>query len=132
MLKTISTTLAVTLAFLATQLNAADYGAADIDTMRQTSQENRLRYERDFQGRSIRVIGTFKGLNEHVFGDELWVDFGVSGSRSDVHCVLINRRSPLADLLIDANLGDQFSVSGIISIDFFGALEVSDCNIQPV
>ena len=107
----------------------SDYNISDIDLMVDIRRENQLRFERDFEGRTIEVDGIFRGLNTHVIGSTLWAKFDIAGVRANVHCVYLNRSSPAATTLVDASPGDRFTILGQISRTFLGDLQVRNCEI---
>jgi peptidoglycan hydrolase-like protein with peptidoglycan-binding domain len=114
-----------------TTAQRADFSAADISIIAETSKTNEIRFGRDYKGRTFAdtmvLANISESLNKGTYRVSLKsnLSFGFGGG---VDCKLSDPRS--LDIAVNWNKGQRVEVSGIIEDTSLGDLVLSGCGMR--
>ena len=109
----------------------ADFSAADIPTIAETSRTNDIRFKRDYKDRTFADTMVLSGIHEtfdkgtYRFSLKSSLTFGIGGG---VDCTLSDPRS--LDVAVNWNKGQRVEVSGVIEDTAIGDIQLSNCRMR--
>jgi len=115
----------------ATTAQMADFSAADISTIAETSKTNEIRFGRDYKGRTFAdtmvLVNISESINKGTYRVSLKSNLSL-GFGGGVDCKLSDPRS--LEIAVNWNKGQRIEVSGIIEGTSVGDLVLSSCRMR--
>jgi hypothetical protein len=127
LLTTAVTLMALTLPAAADEL----LGPQDIDRAILTYQQNKLRFARDYGGRTIKFIWTFQDAEHKTYEDGVRITLGPADYfKPGVWCVTTDQET--VDRAIEWKPGQRVKATGVIKEVSWGKLVLRDCTAEAV
>src|SRR5262249_5191319 len=117
------------LVFAGSATYAADLGPEAIQGSMDSYKNNKLRFNRDYKGKTIAFSWLFEEVSGKSYSDGYRVKFGPGGLFSDgVVCYVLDQA--VLNKIVEWNKGQKISVSGTIDDISFGNLELKNCQFE--
>jgi tRNA_anti-like len=112
---------------LASAAHAQEFSERNVPEIVNASQNNEIRFNRDYRGRHITASGSFSGVQEVMFSHGQYI-ISVSTNFGDIDCTTAEKR--ILDAAVDWNDGQSVTVSGIIATTLLGDIQLQQgCSV---
>lgn len=110
---------------------AYDLNNTDIPKALASYEQNQLRFNREYVGKTISFGGPVNEIQKQIIGGSYRITFGNTNSFSGhVYCEITD--PVLLDKIVAWNKGDMVNVDGTIKDVWFGNLELDRCHMDLV
>jgi hypothetical protein len=98
---------------------------ANVDAIVDASQNNELKFKRDWKGKQITLMMTYKGSSEQLFGGGFYIDF-INGAKNTISCKT-GKTGIDVDQATDLSKGQRMTVTGTVQDTTLGQLFLTQC-----